>query len=186
MRSLCVWMLVIGTVACRSSGGSTPLAPTSGTASVAGGSPAPLPAPWLRLTGTMTPTAVDGPVNCFSKPFYDLLALHQSLTSGSWQLSQSGPTVTLESVYPIDDGTWSNYVTFVGPRDGTAVTLTYSSPSSAWSGCNDLPPQTITEDDELVGTLSGDNPHLDAVNTRRLHTSAGDLLATWHYSLAQQ
>jgi hypothetical protein len=134
----------------------------------------------------MTPTAVDGPVNCLSKPFYNLLTERPSLPSGPWQLTQSGTTVTLAMVYPIDDGTWSNYVRFVGTRDGTAVTLKFSTPAYAWTGCDDLPQQSITEDDEMAGTLSSDNRHLDAVETRRIPMSAGDLIATWHWSLAQQ
>jgi hypothetical protein len=145
--------------------------------------PAGLPG---TLSGTETPTAVDGPVNCFSKPYYNLLTVRPSLPIGSWQLSQSGTTVTLASVYPTDDGTWSNYVRLVGTRDGTTVTLKYSPPAYAWEGCDDLPPQSITEDDEMVGTLSADNRHLDAVDTRRIRMSAGDLIATWQWSLTQQ
>jgi len=131
-------------------------------------------------------TAIEGPRNCFSNGLWGLLESAHSIPIGPYQLWRSGSDIGLHSVYPIDDGTWSNYVDYRGTIDGQDFTMSLPVSTTTSQSCVDGSEEQVTLTDSLTGTLSGDGKHLAAISVRTFHFPSGDLTVHWSVTFNQQ
>ena len=175
-----IWILAAATlIACSPS----PLVPSP--ANPAPVTPAPMNAS-PPFGGFQVVTSAEGPNNCFSTAVWGLLNSAHQVQLGPFQLFHSGSNIALHSVYPIDDGTLTNYYDINGTIDGQNFTMTRPVSAVTSPPCVDGSEDAGTLSESLTGTLSADGKHLDGIFVRAFHFPWGDFTTHWEWTLNQQ